>query len=72
MALTMNGAAEDPAMVIHPAGHSSGSARLPLPGDTLEGTPRPPMNGCGQACRVGRASTDRLAHLGETQGSCHG
>jgi hypothetical protein len=39
MALTMNGAAEDPTMVIHPAGHSSGSAGCPLPGNTPAGYP---------------------------------
>jgi hypothetical protein len=50
MALTMSGAAEDPAMVIHPAGHSSGSAWCPLPGERLQGTLRPAMDGCGQAC----------------------
>jgi hypothetical protein len=34
-----SGAAEDPAMVIHPAGHASGSAWFPLPGDTPAGYP---------------------------------
>ena len=72
MALTMSGAAKEPVIVIHPAGHASGSARLPLPGDTLQGTPRPTMDGCGQAYNIGWASTARLAHLGEEQGSCHG